>query len=132
MARWGGEAQRCKDEDALIDHQKANNPIQSRYGEDWLNNLKCSTMMSPYVCVTDMIENIIEDSKRHLKESSMRITVFYHYALALMTAKETMIWMKEQKGYYDRWILPANGLNTEEALKAYAGCPIGNSPKMMP
>jgi hypothetical protein len=47
-----------------------------------------------------------------------------------MTTKETIIRVKE-KDYYDRWILPGNGLNTEEALKAYAGRPIGNSPEMM-
>jgi hypothetical protein len=50
LARWQEEAQPCKDEDALINHQKASNPFQSCYGdEDWMKKLKTSTMMSLYV-----------------------------------------------------------------------------------
>jgi hypothetical protein len=49
-----------------------------------------------------------------------------------MTAKETIEWMKE-KGYFERWLLPAEGLHTDNtSLKYYFCKPIGNSPKMMP
>ena len=47
-----------------------------------------------------------------------------HDALLLMTAKETIEWMKE-KNYYHRWLLPMNGLQDGTP---YAGRPVGNSP----
>ena len=51
-----------------------------------------------------------------------------HDALVLMTANETINWMK-QKGYLHRWLLPLNGL---QDCTPYAGRPVGNSPKFMP
>ena len=51
-----------------------------------------------------------------------------HDALVLMTAKETIKWMKE-KNYYHRWLLPMNGLQDGTP---YAGRPVGHSPKFMP
>ena len=49
-------------------------------------------------------------------------------ALVLMTAKETIEWMKE-KNYSHRWLLPMNGLQDGTP---YAGRPVGNSPEFMP
>ena len=51
-----------------------------------------------------------------------------HDALVLMTAKETIEWMK-QKNYFHRWLLPMNGLQDGTT---YAGRPVGNSPEFMP
>ena len=51
-----------------------------------------------------------------------------HYALVLMTEKETINWMKE-KGYLHRWLLPLNGLQDDTT---YAGRPVGNNPEFMP
>ena len=51
-----------------------------------------------------------------------------HDALVLMTAKETIEWMKE-KNYYHRWLLPMNRLQDGTP---YAGRPVGNSPEFMP
>jgi hypothetical protein len=49
-----------------------------------------------------------------------------------MTAKETIVWMKE-KGHCEPWSLPANGLHTDDtSLKYYYCKPVGNSPKIMP
>jgi hypothetical protein len=53
---------------------------------------------------------------------------FYHDALSLMTARESIAWMKEQ-GYHDRWLLPLCDANEGTT---FAGRPIGNSPEMMP
>ena len=47
-----------------------------------------------------------------------------HDALVLMTAKETIQWMKE-KNYFHRWFLPMNGL---QYGTPYSGSPVGNSP----
>ena len=51
-----------------------------------------------------------------------------HDALVLMTAKETINWMKE-KGYLHHWLLTINGLQDGTP---YAGRPVGNSPEFMP
>ena len=51
-----------------------------------------------------------------------------HDALVLMTAKETINWMK-QKGYLHHWLLPLNGL---QYGTPYAVRPVGNSPEFMP
>jgi hypothetical protein len=57
---------------------------------------------------------------------------FYHDALTLMTAKDTIEWMKE-KYIYHRWILPASGLHTDDKeLAYYNNKPCGNSPENMP
>ena len=51
-----------------------------------------------------------------------------HYALVLMTAKETIEWMKENN-FFHRWLLPMNGL---QEGTPYAERPVGNIPKFMP
>ena len=51
----------------------------------------------------------------------------FHGALVLMTAKETINWMK-QKGYLHHWFLPLNGLQDDTP---YAVRPVGNSPDFM-
>ena len=51
-----------------------------------------------------------------------------HDALVLMTAKETINWMKP-KGYLRCWLLPLNGLQDGTP---YAGRPVGNSPEFVP
>jgi hypothetical protein len=58
--------------------------------------------------------------------------LFYHDALSLLTAQETVSWMKEQ-GYYKRWVLPKLGLHSDDPdLKQYRGWPVGNSPENTP
>ena len=58
--------------------------------------------------------------------------MFYHDALALMTAGDTERWMKnttvDGKPYWDYWLLPKNGLN---AGTKYANTIPGNSPYFM-
>ena len=50
-----------------------------------------------------------------------------HDALVLMTAKETINWMR-QNGYLHIWLLPLNVLQDGTPC---AGRPVGNSPKFM-
>ena len=52
----------------------------------------------------------------------------FHYALVLMTAKETIKWTKE-KNCSHRWLLPMNILQDRTP---YDGRPVGNSPECMP
>ena len=53
-----------------------------------------------------MIEHIYKESELLYKETIHRDDWwFWHDALSLMTAKETVAWMKE-KGYYHHWLLP--------------------------
>ena len=51
-----------------------------------------------------------------------------HDALLLMTAKETIEWMK-YNNYFHHWLLPMNGFQDRTP---YSGRPVGNSPKFMP
>ena len=51
-----------------------------------------------------------------------------HNALVLMTAKETINWMR-QNLYLHRWFLPWNRLQDGTP---YAGRPVGNIPEFMP
>ena len=63
--------------------------------------------------------------KGYIHEDNLFIA---HDALVLMTAKETIKWMKENN-YFHRWLLPTNGL---QDMTPYTGCPLGNSPEFMP
>ena len=89
--------------------------------------------MKQYVCITTMIEHIVVSSAAMYKGTQYEDTwVFYHDALSLMTAKETIEWMI-QKDYYRRWILPAKGLHQDDkTLVYYWFRPCGNSPENMP
>jgi hypothetical protein len=78
--------------------------------------------MSSYACITDLVEHIVVETKHLMKGTKHEGDwMFYHDALTLMTAKETIVGMKE-KGYLDWWILPANGLHTDDAALTYYFC----------
>ena len=85
--------------------------------------------MSKLCCITDLIRFMMKEAE-NLMKGSVREDDFFivHDALVLMTAKETIEWMKE-KNYYHRWLLPTNGLQDRTP---YDGRPVGNSPKFMP
>ena len=117
-----------------IDYRKFDNPYKERYGEEeWEEKIRATSQMSPYVCVTKMIEHIVAESAKMFKGTKFEDSwVFYHDALSLMTAKETVQWMKE-KGYHERWLLPVNGLHSDDPdLKAYLETIPGSGPENMP
>ena len=88
--------------------------------------------MSPFVCITDMIEHIVTESATVFEGTEHEDDwVFYHDTLSLMTAADTIACMKE-KDYLKRWMLPVNGFNKEKDLVKFAGRPVGNSPAFMP
>ena len=124
-------ASTCLDEDApaIKDHRTKENPYLSLHGPDkW--EAKCdTTAMVGKVCVTELIDFIFESSKA-LIGPNYRV---YHDALALMTVKDSVQYMKD-KGYYNHWILPQLDLmsTVNDELKAYKARPVGNSPELMP
>ena len=84
--------------------------------------------MSKFCCITDLIRFMIKEAENLMKGSIHEDDFFIvHDALGLMTAKETIKWMKE-KNCFNRWLLPMNGLQDETP---YSGRPIGNSPMFM-
>ena len=85
--------------------------------------------MSKFCCITDLIRFMMKEAENLMKWSVHEDDFFIvHDALVLMTAKETIQWMKE-KNYFHRWLLPMNVLQDGTP---YAGRPVGNIPKFMP
>ena len=85
--------------------------------------------MSKFCCITDLIRFMMREAENLMKGSIHEDNFFIiHDALLLMTAKETIEWMKE-KNYYHRWLLPMNGLQDRTP---YTGRHVGNSPECMP
>ena len=61
-----------------------------------MENLKSSSSMSTLCCITDLIRFIIKEAEKLMKGSVREDDFFIvHNALVLMTAKETITWMKE-------------------------------------
>jgi predicted flap endonuclease-1-like 5' DNA nuclease len=115
------------------DYRKAENPWKARYGDDWEEKLDQSSLMSPYCSIKTLVENMVSECERMFKGTIHEHDwLFFHDALSLLTAHETVSWMKE-KGYYKRWVLPELGLHSDDPdLKNYCGRPVGNSPENMP
>ena len=121
----------CKNEDRPepTNHMNAENPYESKYGNDWHKKIALVDKMNKYVCVTSLIKHIYEESKR-IMEGTIHENdwYFYHDALSLMTSAESIEWMKKE-GIYKHWLLPCNGLNEGTD---YSDKPTGNSPEFMP
>jgi hypothetical protein len=80
---------------------------------------------------THMIYNSGQKSPSHTSYFPLS-WVFYHDALKLMLAKETVDWMKE-KGCHKQWLLPVMGLHSDDPdLKAYLETIPGSGPENMP
>jgi transposase-like protein len=114
------------------DYRKFDNPYKERYGDQWQERIRATSQMSPSVCVAKMIKHIVAESALIFRGTKYEDSWFFnHDALSLMTAKETVEWMKE-KGYYERWLLPVMGLHSDDPdLKAYLGTIPGSGPENM-
>jgi hypothetical protein len=79
----------------------------AKFGADQrLIELKKSVLLSPNVCITEMVQHIYKESESLYNGTiHQNDWVFWHDALSLLTAKETVSWMKDM-GNYDRWLLP--------------------------
>ena len=119
----------------FIDHRRASNPYQSRYGNEWEAKLKNSAALSKFTVISDYIDHIFCESKKVMRGTKHQDDwMVYHDALSLMTAKESKDYMRE-KDYLKRWILPSHDLfedSPDLANYKYAKNPPGNSPEFMP
>jgi hypothetical protein len=53
--------------------------------------------MSAHVCIKDLVKHIVVETERLMKGTQHKDDwMFYHDALTLMTAKETIVWMKRR------------------------------------
>ena len=70
-----------------IDHTIEDNPYKSKYQSEWRNEIKRCRLLSPYVCVTDLVTHIITKSKKVMTGTKHENDwYFYHNALSLMTS----------------------------------------------
>ena len=103
---------------SIKDHRETKNPYFSRYGEIWVENLKLSSSMSKFCCITYLIWFMMKEAEKLMKGSVHEDNFFIvRDALVLMTSKETMKQMK-QNNYFHRWLIPMNGL---QKRKPHAG-----------
>ena len=80
---------------------KDENQYRARYGETWQEEIKKVQFLSPYICITDLINHIMSATKEVISGTKYKgQELFFHDALSLMTAKDTVTWMKE-KGIYE-------------------------------
>ena len=107
-----GAAALDEDVPAETDHRKATNPYFSRYGASlWKQKVLDTPTMKALVDIQALVEHIYNESKAHFQGTVYEDNwFFYHDALSLMTATETVEWM-QREGYYKHWILPENDLN---------------------
>ena len=91
--------------------------------------MKYSNAMSKFCCITDLIRFMINEAENLMKGSVHEDDSFIiHDALVLMTAKETINWMRHN-GYLHIWLLPLNGLQDGTP---YSGSHVGNILEFMP
>ena len=114
-----------------VNHLLSDNPYKSRYGNDWKEEIKKTKIMRPYICVSELVLHIVEETKKAYKGTKYEETyLFYHDALSQMTDNETIEWMRAE-GILHRWIRPVLELNDvitvgEKSSENYAGRPVGN------
>jgi hypothetical protein len=118
-----------------VDYRLAADPYLAKFGaEARMAEIKKSVFLSSNVCITEMVEHIYQQSELLFKGTiNQNSWWFWHDALSLMTAKDTVLWMKEQ-GYYSKWLLPELDLYKDfpDVKKRYDGRPIGDTPEGMP
>ena len=130
-------AKKCKNECCpykVINYKTKANPYQAKYGDKWKDEIDKCVALSPYVCVTSMIDHIIKESQKIMDGTVYEKSwYFYHDALSLMTSKQSRDWMEKQrmgnKSFLERWLLPMNGMNKGTR---YEHMPVGNSPEFNP
>ena len=84
---------------SLKDHRKAKNTYLLIYGERWVEKLKSSTSMSKFCGIVNLIHFMMNEADNLMKGSVHEGYFFiFHTKLVLITAKETINWMK-QNGY---------------------------------
>ena len=115
----------------LVDYRRAANPYKARFGDGWEAELEKASSLSPFVCITKLIEHMVQATREAFIGTKYEDDfVFYHDALSLMTSKDTKNWMRE-KGYLKYWILPEQNLYHDDPdLVRYRDRPPGNCPEL--
>merc|ERR1712032_613683 len=137
VAGWVAIAKGCRDANAPepIDHRKHTNPYVSKFGDNDWEHYCDKAALNSQICITALIDHIFDTTKKFYNPNQGDDNEWwvYHDALSLMTAKESVEYMK-RKEYYSHWILPEGDLMNDgtEDLKAYRSAPVGNSPEIMP
>ena len=100
-------------ENLNLDHKRHENPYLSKYGVEWEKEIAKVSMMSSYVCITDMVTHIYGKSAGVMKNTQYKDNwLFYHDALTLMKGEDCKEWM-HNKGILKHWILPVKHLTTD-------------------
>jgi hypothetical protein len=112
------------------DHRENDNPYISRYGPDlWMTKICQCSALSGYMCVTEMIDHIDNETKREMKGTKNEGRgLWYHDALSLMTCKKSVQYIKE-KGIFNNLLLPWGRL--QEGTRYHESIP-GDIPELMP
>ena len=101
-----------------VNHRQAENPYESKYGDEWEERLKRSSALSPFRPISDLVDFVAEESHRLMQGTAHEDDwVFWHDSLSLFTSKECVTYMKSTECHgmsiYDRWLKPLNGLNSK-------------------
>ena len=76
--------------------------------------------MATFYCITDLIQFMMKEAEKLMKGPVHEDNLFIvHDALVLMTAKETIKWMKENN-YFHRWLLTINGFQDRTPYTGHA------------
>ena len=115
------------------------NPFEERYKATWLQELCKFPLVKKYMCVTDLMDHVIEQGNKMFKGSTHeKDWVIYHDALSQWWEKEAQEHMAD-KGFADRQV-KAQG-KTNDTLKEklskrgylrYKDSLMGDSPELMP
>ena len=101
-------AKGCKNEKCphkVTNFKKKANPYKAKFGNDWKMHVKKAVALSPFVCITEMIAHIIQQSQEVMNGSQYEKTwYFYHDALSLMTSTAARKWMEEKKINNKTWL----------------------------
>jgi len=119
-------------EPTLIDHRLRTNPYIAKYGpSQWKQKVEDTPVMKKLTDVRTLIDHIVKaGNERRQGTKYADDWYFYHDALSLMTANETIEWMRK-KDILKHWILPEHDLNSH--LSYYKNPrPIGCNPGAMP
>ena len=125
-------ASEALNEDAPLpkDHSQEPNPYESMYGDQWKSIIDKKALVG-MVCVTELIDHMFEETKKMVGSDDYWVA---HDALSVMTAKESVKYMK-QKHYYEHWVKPECGLldsHSSTDVQKWKDKPVGNNPKYMP
>ena len=128
----------------VVDHRKADNPYQSRFGNAWEAAIGKAKALRKHECVTHLWLHVLQETASVFRGTTHEDTwMVYHDALTHLTDKSTAEWMRthdidgaatteEEQAIFRRWVLPVYGLNNDIGGGRYASRPVGNSPELMP